>query len=152
MRYANYVNKLLPQTTKSILCVWLQSAVSNKWSLIIRVWLTIYSSIHLRSAAQLALQEKRTSHCTLTLVIADGSWFLPNQSIYPAVTATVQLQTCDRFPSSTALRSNRSSPYPSIQQRPKSTSVSPPPHGKLFTLSNTIDFKNGPPWGLSFIP
>lgn len=62
--------------------------------------------------------------------VADGSWFLPHQSIYPAVTATVQLSTCERFPSSGSLKSNRSSPYPSIQQRPKSTSVSPPPHGK----------------------
>ncbi|KRT86644.1 hypothetical protein AMK59_180 [Oryctes borbonicus] len=80
-----------------------------------------------------------------------GSWFL-QQPIYPAVTATVQLSTCDRysassplrnnrhqhiyqsgstcdkFPSNSAVRGNRSSPYPT-PQRPKSSSESPPPNG-----------------------
>ncbi|KAJ3653618.1 hypothetical protein Zmor_012858 [Zophobas morio] len=56
-----------------------------------------------------------------------GSWFLPHQPIYPAVTATVQLSTCDRLPARTALKNNRASPYPALQ-RPKSASVSPPPH------------------------
>ncbi|XP_015835196.1 brachyury isoform X1 [Tribolium castaneum] len=51
-----------------------------------------------------------------------GSWFLPHQPIYPAVTATVQLSTCTR----TTLKNNRASPYP--MQRPKSASLSPPPH------------------------
>ncbi|KAK9685614.1 T-box, partial [Popillia japonica] len=80
-----------------------------------------------------------------------GSWFLQHQPIYPAVTATVQLSTCDRysassplrnnrhqpiypagstcdkFPTNSALRGNRSSPYPP-PQRPKSNSESPPPN------------------------
>ncbi|XP_022902230.1 T-box transcription factor T-A-like [Onthophagus taurus] len=79
-----------------------------------------------------------------------GSWFLPHQPIYPSATATVQLSTdryssptirngryptvtgtvqltsCERFPSGSNLRNNRASPYPTIQQRPKSSSVSPP--------------------------
>ncbi|GLV41386.1 brachyenteron [Carabus blaptoides fortunei] len=57
-----------------------------------------------------------------------GTWFLPHQSIYQPVAASVAISTCDRFPSSGNLRSNRASPYPVVQQRPKSTSVSPPPH------------------------
>lgn len=58
-----------------------------------------------------------------------GSWILPHQPIYPAVTATVQLSAYDRLPARTALKNNRASPYPTIQ-RPKSASLSPPPHGK----------------------
>ncbi|PSN46611.1 hypothetical protein C0J52_17804 [Blattella germanica] len=55
-----------------------------------------------------------------------GSWFLP-QGVYPGMPhhpglPPPPLTTCDRFPSNTAMRSQRSSPYP---QRVRSHS---PPH------------------------
>lgn len=58
-------------------------------------------------------------------LFADGSWFLPHQPIYPAVT-TVQITPCERYQTSGNSKRHRSSPYPT---RPKSTSISPPPHG-----------------------
>lgn len=69
-----------------------------------------------------------THRAVLTKIFLDGSWFLPHQSIYQPVTPSVAITTCERFPTAGNLRSNRSSPYP--QHRPKSTSASPPPHGK----------------------
>ncbi|KAF2904884.1 hypothetical protein ILUMI_01301 [Ignelater luminosus] len=56
-----------------------------------------------------------------------GSWLLPHQAVYPTVTATVPLTTCEKYPSKTALRNSRFSPYSTVQ-RAKSASVSPPPN------------------------
>ncbi|KAB0798031.1 hypothetical protein PPYR_09024 [Photinus pyralis] len=55
-----------------------------------------------------------------------GSWLLPHQTVYP--TSAVTFTTCERYPSRSTMRGNRFAPYPVVQQRPKSTSVSPPPN------------------------
>lgn len=57
-----------------------------------------------------------------------SSWLLPHQAVYSTVAATVPLSTCERYSPRAAIRSNRFSPYPVIQQRGKSASVSPPPN------------------------
>lgn len=75
-----------------------------------------------------------------------GSWLLPHQPIYPAVSATVQLSTCDRLPTRAAIKNNRASPYP-VLQRPKSASVSPPPHvyNPPDHVQQTVNYPGTPP-------
>nr|CAD7258155.1 unnamed protein product [Timema shepardi] len=61
---------------------------------------------------------------------ADGTWFLP-QGVYPSSSHNPNIPSalgpCDRFPSATVLRGQRSSPYQtSLQQRSKAASTPPP--------------------------
>nr|CAD7203232.1 unnamed protein product [Timema douglasi] len=59
-----------------------------------------------------------------------GTWFLP-QGVYPSSSHNPNIPSalgpCDRFPSATVLRGQRSSPYQtSLQQRSKAASTPPP--------------------------
>ena len=63
-------------------------------------------------------------------IFTGGSWFLP-QGVYPGMShhpglPPPPLTTCDRFPSTAAVRNHRSSPYPRVR------SHSPPHSGKLY--------------------
>lgn len=61
--------------------------------------------------------------------LTDGSWFLPHQSMYASA---AQVSPC-QFRASPTLKRQKSAPY--TLQRPKSASVSPPPHSKYSTLN-----------------
>lgn len=72
----------------------------------------------------------------LLMPFLDGSWFLPHQPMYASA---AQMSPC-QFRSSPTLKRQKSAPY--TIQRQKSASVSPPPHGKLFS-SNLCRIKVG---------